>query len=186
VIETRSGEKLDIGLSMAGTGLGGDVDVLGLTIQGQKYWNFAWDSILSLNGELAFVDATDGTVPIFDRLFLGGQGTLRGFEFRDLGPRDPVTGEAIGGQSLGFLSTEYTVPVIDNVRAAVFYDLGFVNADSWDPSPSDLYHDIGVGVRLKLPISPVPIALDYAIPVESPDPLADKGGQFNFYLNYQY
>lgn len=186
VIETRSGEKLDIGLSMAGTGLGGDVDVLGLTIQGQKYWNFAWDSILSINGELAFVDATDGTVPIFDRLFLGGQGTLRGFEFRDLGPRDPVTGEAIGGQSLGFLSTEYTVPVIDNVRAAVFYDLGFVNADSWDPSPSDLYHDIGVGVRLKLPISPVPIALDYAIPVESPDPLADKGGQFNFYLNYQY
>jgi len=186
VIETRSGEKLDVGLSMAGTGLGGDVDILGLTIQGQKYWNFAWDSILSLNGELAFVDATDGTVPIFDRLFLGGQGTLRGFEFRDLGPRDPVTGEAIGGQSLGFLSTEYTVPVIDNVRAAVFYDLGFVNADSWDPSPSDLYHDIGVGVRLKLPISPVPIALDYAIPIETPDPLADKGGQFNFYLNYQY
>lgn len=186
VIETRSGEKLDVGLSMAGTGLGGDVDILGLTIQGQKYWNFAWDSILSLNGELAFVDATDGTVPIFDRLFLGGQGTLRGFEFRDLGPRDPVTGEATGGQSLGFLSTEYTVPVIDNVRAAVFYDLGFVNADSWDPSPSDLYHDIGVGVRLKLPISPVPIALDYAIPIETPDPLADKGGQFNFYLNYQY
>jgi outer membrane protein insertion porin family len=186
VIETRSGEKLDVGLSVAGTALGGDVDVLGLTLQGQKYWNLAWDSILSLNGELAFVDATDGTVPIFDRLFLGGGRTLRGFEFRDVGPRDPVTGEVIGGQSLGFLSAEYTVPVIDNVRAAVFYDLGFVNADSWDPSPSDLYHDFGVGVRLKLPISPVPIALDYAFPIESPDPIADKGGQFNFYLNYQY
>jgi outer membrane protein insertion porin family len=186
VIETRSGEKFDIGLSVAGTLLGGDVDTVGITLQGQKYWNLAWDSIFSLNGELAFVDATDGNVPIFDRMFLGGGRTLRGFEFRDVGPRDPVTGEVIGGQSLGFLSAEYTVPVIDNVRAAIFYDLGFVNADSWDPSPSDLYHDIGIGVRLKLPISPVPIALDYAFPIESPDPIADKGGQFNFYLNYQY
>jgi outer membrane protein insertion porin family len=186
VIETRSGEKFDIGFSVAGTALGGDVDTIGLTLQGQKYWNLAWDSILSLNGELAFVDATSGTVPIFDRLFLGGGRTLRGFEFRDVGPRDPVTGEVIGGQSLGFLSAEYTVPVIDNVRAAVFYDMGFVNDGSWDPSPSDLYHDFGVGVRLKLPISPVPIALDYAFPIDSPDPAADKGGQFNFYLNYQY
>lgn len=186
VIETRSGEKFDIGFSVAGTALGGDVDTIGLTLQGQKYWNLAWDSIFSLNGELAFVDATSGNVPIFDRLFLGGGRTLRGFEFRDVGPRDPVTGEVIGGQSLGFLSAEYTIPVIDNVRAAVFYDMGFVNDGSWDPSPSDLYHDFGVGVRLKLPISPVPIALDYAFPIDSPDPAADKGGQFNFYLNYQY
>jgi outer membrane protein insertion porin family len=186
VIETRSGMKFDVGLSLAGTVLGGDVDTVGLSLQGQKYWNLAWDSILSLNGELAFVDATSGDVPIFDRLFLGGLRTLRGFEFRDIGPRDPVTGEVIGGQSLGYLTAEYTVPIIDNVRAAVFYDLGFVNGDSWDPSPSDLYHDFGMGVRLKLPISPVPIALDYALPLESPDPIADKGGQFNFYMNYQY
>jgi outer membrane protein insertion porin family len=61
-----------------------------------------------------------------------------------------------------------------------------VNADSWDPSPSDLYSDVGIGIRLKLPISPMPLALDYAIPVSSPDNDADKGGQFNFYLNYQY
>ncbi len=46
---------------------------------------------------------------------------------------------------------------------------------------------MGFGIRLKLPISPLPLALDYAIPVASPDdPRADKGGQFNFYLNYQY
>ena len=186
VIETRSGEKIDIGLTLAGTAIGGDVDILGLSLQGQKYWNLPWDSIFSLNGELAFVDATSGEVPIFDRLFLGGGRTLRGFEFRDVGPRDPVTGEVVGGQSLGFLSAEYTVPIIDNIRAAAFYDLGFVNDGSWDPSPSDLYHDVGIGVRLKLPISPVPIALDYAIPIDSPDPIADKDGQFNFYLNYQY
>src|SRR5690606_19440477 len=124
VIETRSGEKIDVGLTFAGTFLGGVVVIFSLSVQGQKYWYLWWASIFSINGELAFVDATSGEVPIFDRLFLGGGRTLRGFEFRDVGPRDHVTGETVGGQSLGFLSFEYNIPVIDNVRIATFYDLG--------------------------------------------------------------
>jgi len=124
---------------------------------------------------------------VFERLFLGGGRTLRGFEFRDIGgTRDIPTGEVPGGQSLAFLSTEYTVPIIETVRAAVFYDIGFVNSGSWDVSLDDVYSDIGLGVRIKLPISPVPLALDYAVPVSSPDNQADRGGQFNFYLNYEY
>ncbi|MCU0778867.1 MAG: outer membrane protein assembly factor BamA, partial [Akkermansiaceae bacterium] len=180
----RSGHKVDLGLTYAG--FGGDVETITFSAQGQKYWNLKWDSIVSVIGELAFVDGS-GEIPIFERMFLGGGRTLRGFEFRDIGPRDVgYTEEVYGGNSLGYVSLEYTVPVIETVRAAVFYDTGFVNADSWDPSPSDLYSNIGVGIRLKLPISPLPLALDYAIPVSSPDDEADKGGQFNFYLNYQY
>ncbi|HEY8961623.1 MAG TPA: BamA/TamA family outer membrane protein, partial [Luteolibacter sp.] len=181
----REGEKIEIGTTLAG--LGGDVQTFTVSAQGQKYWNLWRDSIFSLNGELAFVDNAGGDrVPIFERMFLGGGRTLRGFEFRDVGPRDAATNDVIGGKSLGFLSAEYTVPIIENIRAAVFYDTGFVNDGAWDPSPSDLYSDVGFGVRLKLPISPLPLALDYAIPVSSPDDEADKGGQFNFYLNYTY
>ncbi len=180
LIETRSGTKIDVGLDVAGTFLGGDVDIIGGSLRAQKYWNLKWDSILSVNGELAAVEATSGNVPIFDRMFLGGARTLRGYDFRDVGPRDPVTGEVIGGTSLGYGQVEYTVPIIDNVRIAAFYDLGFVD------SASEIYHDIGVGVRLRLPVSPVPIALDYAIPIESPDPRADQGGRFNFSLSYEY
>jgi outer membrane protein insertion porin family len=184
-IQPRSGHKLDAGLTLAG--LGGDVETVTLSVQGQKYWNLKWDSIFSVSGELAFVDAINGDVPIFERMFLGGGRTLRGFEFRDVGPRDTgFTEEVFGGNSLGYISLEYTIPIIETVRAAVFYDTGFVNLDSWDPSPNDLHSDVGIGVRLKLPISPLPLALDYAIPVSSPDNQADKGGQFNFYLNYQY
>ena len=133
------------------------------------------------------MDAISGEVPVFERMFLGGGRTLRGFEFRDVGPRDTgYTDEVYGGNSLGYVSLEYTIPIIETVRAAVFYDTGFVNLDSWDPSPSDVYSDVGIGIRLKLPISPMPLALDYAFPVSSPDDEADKGGQFNFYLNYTY
>lgn len=186
-VQPRSGEKFDIGLTLAGGVIGGDVDTITFSAQGQKHWNLWWDSILSVNGELAFVDSVNsGKVPIFERMFLGGGRTLRGFEFRDVGPRDAVTGEVIGGQSLAYLSTEYTVPIIENVRAAVFYDMGFVNAGSWDVDISDLYSDVGFGIRLRLPISPLPLSLDYAIPVQSPDSRADKGGQFNFSLQSNF
>jgi outer membrane protein insertion porin family len=188
-IQPRTGERLDVSLAIAGGIFGGDVDTVTLSAQGAKYWNLKWDTILSVNGELAFVDGLNGNVPIFERMFLGGGRTLRGFEFRDIGiggqARD-VSGEVLGGQSLGFVSVEYTVPIIETVRAAVFYDMGFVNSGSWDIVPEDLYSDIGLGIRLKLPISPVPLALDYAVPISSPDSVADKGGQFQFYLNYEY
>lgn len=181
----RSGHKIDLGLTYAG--IGGDVNTITFSTQGQKYWNLKWDSIFSLTGELAFVDSLDDEVPIFERMFLGGGRTLRGFEFRDIGPRDTgYTNEVYGGNSLGYISAEYTVPIIETVRAAVFVDSGFVNEGSWDPSPGDLYTDVGVGIRLKLPISPLPLAIDYALPVSSPDDEADKGGQFNFSLQSQF
>jgi len=188
VIQARSGHKIDIGATLAGGFIGGDVDIFTVSAQGQKYWNLKWDSILAVNGELAFVDSVNGgEVPIFDRMFLGGGRTLRGFEFRDIGPRDSdYTNEVFGGNSLGYVTFEYTVPIIETVRAAVFSDTGFVNADSWDLSANELYSDVGVGIRLKLPISPLPLALDYAIPISSPDSEADKGGQFNFSLQYNY
>jgi outer membrane protein insertion porin family len=186
-IITRTGERIDIALTMAGGLFGGDVDTLTFSAQGAKYWNLKWDTILSVNGEIAFVDAINGNVPIFERMFLGGGRTLRGFEFRDIGGnRDVPTGEVLGGQSLAFMTVEYTVPIIETVRGAAFFDAGFVNTASWDIAPEDVYSDVGLGVRLKLPISPVPLALDYAFPVSAPDSAADKGGQFQFYLNYEY
>jgi outer membrane protein insertion porin family len=188
-IQPRTGHKVDVGITIAGGLFGGDVETVSLSAQGQKFWNLKWDSIFSISGELAAVDSLgDEEVPIFERMFLGGGRTLRGFEFRDVGPRDTpnTTGEAIGGKSLGYVTFEYTIPIIETVRAAVFYDMGFVNESSWDWNPSDLYGDVGLGVRLKLPISPLPLALDYAFPIITADDEADKGGQFNFYLLYQY
>ncbi|MFT4176000.1 MAG: outer membrane protein assembly factor BamA [Luteolibacter sp.] len=186
-VQARSGHKIDTGITVASDFLGGDVNTITFSTQAQQYWNLKWDTIFSLSGEVAFVDSLNGDeVPIFDRMFLGGGRTLRGFEFRDIGPRDAETDEVYGGRSLAYVSAELTIPIIDTIRGAVFYDTGFVNGGSWDLNPSDLYSDVGIGIRLKLPISPLPLALDYAIPLSSPDDKADKGGQFNFYLNYSY
>jgi len=123
---------------------------------------------------------------------LGGARDLRGFEYRDIGPRDTVsqsptdvpTEEVFGGASSFFASLELTFPITERVRGAVFYDMGFVNEDAWDFSGSNLASDAGIGLRLDLPIGP--LAVDYAIPLSTPDDESDNGGQFNFYLNYQF
>jgi outer membrane protein insertion porin family len=182
MITARRGHKIEA--SLTGAGLGGDVEAFTVSVLGQKHWNLKWDSIFSIKGELASVDGSE--VPIFERMFLGGANTLRGFEFRDVGPRDDPTGDTIGGNSLGYLTLEYSYPVIETLRLVAFYDMGFVNPDSWDLDPSDLYGDVGMGIRLKLPISPLPLALDYAFPIFQADDRADEGGQFNFTLQYDY
>ncbi|YCM45607.1 outer membrane protein assembly factor BamA [Verrucomicrobiaceae bacterium 227] len=182
----RNGHKVDLGVSLAGGFLGGDVDAYTFTATGTKHWNLMWDTILTARGSFSTVDefGGDGSVPIFERQFLGGSRDLRGFEYRDIGPRDPVTEEVLGGGTSFFASLELTFPITERVRGAGFYDMGFVNADSWDFSGSNLASDVGLGLRLDLPIGP--LAVDYAIPIQSPDDEADNGGQFNFYLNYQF
>jgi len=121
-------------------------------------------------------------VPIFDRLFLGGANNLRGFKFRDVGPKDS-NGEPLGGGTLARATVEYTFPIVERLRGAVFYDTGFVNGGSYDFSLSDINSDVGLGVRIDLPIGPV--RLDYGIPLQ--DDRFNKGsGKFNFNIGYQF
>ena len=135
---------------------------------------------------VADTHGSSSTVPIFDREFLGGPYNLRGFENRDVGPRDPGTNEVLGGNTSAYVSVEYTFPIADRIRGAAFYDIGTVNEDSWEFGDG-FYHDAGLGLRLNLPFGP--LALDYAFPLGTPDGLeeeADQGGQFQFYLDYKF
>ncbi len=130
--------------------------------------------ILLFNGEIASVDTWgDGQrVAIFDRLFLGGANNLRGFNYRDVGPKD-VNGEPLGGKTLARATVELTFPIIEKVRAAVFYDIGFVEPRSFNPG-GRAASDVGVGLRLDLPIGP--LRLDYGFPSR---PAATMGGAAN-------
>ena len=181
----RKGHKLDVGATYAGGVAGGDVDIFLLQASAAKHWNLWGDSVLNLEGAFAVVDThgSSDQVPIFDRLFLGGPNDIRGYENRDVGPRDSITNEVLGGNTSAYATLEYTFPLLDRVRGAVFYDIGLVNEDSWD-FDSDFYHDVGLGLRLNLPFGP--LAIDYAIPFSAPDEEADQGGQFQFYLDYSF
>jgi len=185
IVLPRKGHKFEAGLTF---GLGGDVETVAFEASIAKHWSLPYDLIFNFLGSFSTVDSYgDDDVPIFERVFLGGSRDLRGFEFRDLGNRDAATEEALGGNSAGYFTAEISFPVFEKIRGAGFVDIGFVDDDSWSFSADDVYGDAGFGLRLDLP-GVGPLALDYAIPIITPDDddEADQGGQFNFYVNYQY
>lgn len=193
---TRKGHKFETGLMASG--LGGDAEVWGAHIGGVQFFNIPGDGIISVEGMLRHVDAWgSGGVPIYERLFLGGANNVRGFDFREAGPKD-VTGEPIGGSTSLFASVEYTFPIIEKVRGALFYDLAYISTDvqarnganaagvrRGGPIVGDgeIYSNVGIGVRLFLPIGP--IRLDLGIPVQS-DEFSGTSPTFQFNMGYRF
>jgi len=180
---SRRGTRVFFGPYLAGGFLGGETQIYGFNLEVAHFIHLPKDTILQLQGQIATVDTWgDGRlVPIYDKLFLGGSNDLRGFDYRDVSPRD-INGEPLGGKSLARFTVEYTVPIIEKARAAVFYDTGYVNAESWNFNTNHLVSDIGIGLRLDLPIGP--IRIDYAIPIEKD--VYGGSGKFNFNVGYQF
>jgi outer membrane protein insertion porin family len=224
---TRRGERVSLTPYVAGGPLGGNEQIYGWDLEASKYFRLPGDLILLFNAEAATVDVWDTpetqtiditlsakgaalgasptiqipSVPIFDRLYLGGSNNLRGFNFRDVSPKD-TNKQPIGGQSMARGTVELTFPIVEKARGAVFYDVGFVNPDPWDFSeqtqeiPRGINHitlgprstydniasDYGVGIRLDLPIGP--LRLDYGIPITNAG--NKKSGHLNFSVGYQF
>jgi outer membrane protein insertion porin family len=179
---SHKGQRITFSPFISGGFLGGDTQVYALDLEGSQYFHLPKDLILLINGEIATVNQWgNGTeVPIFERLFLGGSNNLRGFPFREVGPQQ--NGEPIGGQSMARATVELTFPIIEKARGAVFYDTGFVNSNAWSFGFNNIASDIGVGLRLDLPIGP--LRLDYGYPIQRDG--YNGGGHFNFNVGYQF
>jgi outer membrane protein insertion porin family len=180
---THTGERISYTWYVSGFPSGGTEHIYGFDVEASKYWQLPWDLILLVNSEVAGVDALNEQenrlVKIYDRLFLGGSNNLRGFEYRDVGPKDKH-GEPLGGQSMSRTTVELTFPIVSKARGALFFDTGFVNVNPWDYNFDDLHSDIGFGLRLDLPIGP--LRIDYGIPVQP----HTGSGKINFNVGYQF
>ena len=181
----RKGHRVDLQAYLAGGFLGGDTDIFGFDLEAVKYFQLPGDTILSFEGQIGAVDTwADGDrVPIYDRLYLGGPNSLRGFRYRDVGPKDE-DGEPVGGQTLARFTVEFTFPIVESVRGAVFYDVGFVNREAWDFGTGNFNSDVGIGLLLELP-AVGPIRIDYGIPLQA-DEFNDSGGKFQFNVGYKF
>ena len=125
----------------------------------RHWYRMPWHKhVLSLRGRLETVDAYSGDLPIYERLFLGGPRTVRGVEYRDIGPKvyrggGSKTHAPLGGQTLAQGTVEYTIPVFKAVRFATFMDVGSLGEDAFDPELSDVCVAVGIGLRIDIPDS---------------------------------
>jgi outer membrane protein insertion porin family len=65
-------------------------------------------------------------LPIFQKIFLGGEYSIRGFDIRSVSPRDETSGVQIGGNKSLLLNAEYLIHIAGPVRLVLFYDAGQV------------------------------------------------------------
>lgn len=95
------------------------------------------------------------------RFFTGGDGTVRGFSFESLGPKN-ASGKNIGGQYLLVGSVEYDHPIKDAWHGAVFYDTGNAFND-WKVGVNEMMQSVGFGVRWQTPVGFVKADLAWPI-----------------------
>ena len=177
--------------SLAGGPLGFDTDIYALGIRAKQYLPLWFGHTVSLFGRAEIVENYGDTdeVPLADRLFIGGGRTIRGFEYRDVGPKvfridnGLVDTRAVGGESLAMASVEYTAPVIQGIRWALFYDMGNVWREAYDFDFGSYASAWGTGVRLDMP--GFPIRIDYAWALEKDSELTQED-RWTIWIGYDY
>ena len=176
----REGYKVSAGFEFAG--LAGDVDDTIVSISGAQYFHLPkHDVIFSVSGH--FNHSTNGD-HLFTRHFLGGANNLRGFDYRDVGSRDPVSGEVLGGNTAWNGTAEVSFPMVEKIRFATFYDVGEVSDGPIGSVGGGLNSDWGVGLRLFI-LGSAPVRLDYAFPLQT-DIFNDGNGRFQFTMGAQF
>ncbi len=150
------GYKLKGTLVFAGGPLGFDNDFYKVILEGHKFYPFKWSSAFHLWGRISYADGYGGQdLPLYERFYIGGLKTVRGFDFGEAGPEDE-NGDVIGGTKELILSAEWIFPLIKNMglKGVIFYDAGKAFDDNENLS-FDLRHSVGFGIRWKSPMGPL-------------------------------
>lgn len=158
--------------------LGGDFDFTRISTEFQQFWTvdedfFGRRTVLSWRVGASIIPEDD-EAPFFERLYLGGQSSFRGFEFRGVGPRGirndngTLGDDAVGAEWLLTTGLEYNFPIYTEVLRGVFFsDMGTLTDD---PGVDDWRVSVGAGVRIKVPFfGSAPFALDLAVPLLKQD-----------------
>ncbi|MCC2111279.1 MAG: outer membrane protein assembly factor [Hyphomicrobiales bacterium] len=100
-------------------------------------------------------------LPADRRFFGGGGGSVRGYAYKNIGPR--VGGSVVGGRSIVEASLEARIMVTDKIGIVPFVDIGQVADTTYPQIGGDLKVGVGAGVRYLTPIGP--LRLDVAVPL---------------------
>ena len=112
----------------------------------------------------------DDDFPLFRRFFPGGINSVRGYESRQLGPKDEQ-GNEYGGSKQLVLNFETIFPVFPSLRlqGVAFYDVGNAFDDNQGIEISELKQAVGFGFRWRSPIAPIRVEFGFPLDKEEGD-----------------
>ncbi len=148
-------------LSVTFAGLGGSNAFIKAAADSAWYFPVR-DTTVMVRGRIGYAKGIfDKTLPLYERFYVGGISTLRGIGFGLAGPKDPATGEAIGGTTELLFNAEYIFPILADMKlkGVVFFDAG--NSYEEFHEFGKLRYTSGAGVRWISPIGPIRIEWGY-------------------------
>ena len=177
---TTKGSVNSLTFESAGGILGGDVGFNKVLARTAWYFPLFWKTVFLAQGRGGYIDGKSGEkLPVYHKFRIGGINTVRGFEAFAISPKDPLTGDSVGGEEFAILNLEYRFPLLkeQGIVGLGFFDAGNVFTD--DPNAvtvSGLRTGAGVGIRWFSPAGP--LRLEYG---RNLDPLpGEDSGQFEF------
>jgi len=170
--DASQGAQHIISTKYAGGPLGGDADFS--KIEGSTSWYFPWRWDTNYHVKLAagyVADNGEEKLPVFERFYLGGLNSIRGFKNGHVSPRDAVTQEKIGGNKMWYSNFEYIFPLVKDagLKGLIFFDAGNVYNTGQDWQFDQIKKSVGYGFRWLSPMGPLRLEWGYNL-----DPIAGE------------
>lgn len=158
------GSRNSITVRHAGGILGGDAEFT--KVEGSSSWYFPiiWKSVFHIKGAIGEAYANDDKkLPVYERYYLGGINSIRGFPSASISPLDPVTGEKIGGDKMWYANVSVQFPLLEEagLHGEIFTDFGNVYGVDQDWDFSDYKKTAGLGFLWMSPMGPIRLAWGY-------------------------
>jgi len=158
-------EGTNSSISVEYAGLGGDVGFTKYVGSAGRYFPLFWSTVGFLHAKAGYVSQhEDMLLPPWQRFYLGGINSLRGYDWDELSPKDEY-GNAIGGDKFVQFNVEYIFPLIKDIglMGVVFFDAGNLYNDDQDVNLGDLYQSTGFGIRWYSPLGPIRLENGFAL-----------------------
>jgi outer membrane protein insertion porin family len=172
-----AGSRNVFSVKFAGGPLGGDAQFT--KVEGSSGWYFPmpFKTVFHIKGSAGQVfENEDEKLPVYERFYLGGLNSVRGFEFGKISPvvvNEAGESERIGGDKMWYTNVELIFPLLETqgLNGLVFYDVGQVMDDdeNWGDATENIKNAVGLGIQWLSPMGPLSVVLGFNL-----DPLDDE------------
>lgn len=146
-------------------GLGGNVGFNKVKLELGRYFPLVWEFVFFLNAEFGYVREAGGKLlPDYEKFYMGGISTMRGFDWRGVAVFDEE-GRAMGGEKMVLFNAELIFPVVRQagLMGVIFHDTGDVYSKDASIELDNLRRSAGFGVRWYSPLGPIRLERGYIL-----------------------
>ncbi len=166
-------------------GLGGDFAFTKVEADTGWYFPLLGDTFGFAHGKIGYVkENPGGKLPDFERFYLGGMNSIRGYGWHDISAKD-ADGADIGGEKMIQINIEYLIPLFKEagIVGVIFYDTGNVYGVDEDVDLSRRHESAGAGFRWYSPVGPIRLEYGYRL-----NEIAEegRGGRWEFSMGMSF